>query len=355
MRSILAVTLTLVVGLAARGDELKIGDAAPKLEVKEFLKGDPVKQLDKGKIYVVEFWATWCGPCIKTIPHLTELQKKHKDVTFIGVSVWEQEGAEVAKFVEKMGDKMEYRVATDAVPAGKDANQGAMAKNWMTAAAQDGIPAAFIVNGDGVVAWIGHPNEMDKPLEQIVGGKYDVKAAALKYKEDKARERKLQAIYAKIQKAMQAGDAKAALSHIDDAIKEDANLESQLGAIKFEQLLGLNDTAKALEYGRKLVEGVYKSDAEGLNNIAWPLVDPDRADKPTAVVLAFAADAAVKAVELTESKDPNVLDTLACAQFARGEIDKAIETQTKAVKLNSKDSELTARLKKFKAAAKSKE
>ena len=69
--------------------QLVLGDPAPKLEVKEFVKGDVVKGFDKGKIYVVEFWATWCGPCRVSIPHLTEMQKQHPDIKFLGVSVFD--------------------------------------------------------------------------------------------------------------------------------------------------------------------------------------------------------------------------------------------------------------------------
>jgi thiol-disulfide isomerase/thioredoxin len=68
----------------------------------------------KGKqTYVVEFWATWCGPCRVSIPHLTELQKKFKTqgVTFIGVS--DETEDKVKPFVDKMGDKMDYTVAVD--------------------------------------------------------------------------------------------------------------------------------------------------------------------------------------------------------------------------------------------------
>src|ERR1700688_3375629 len=102
--SLLGVPLILAIAAAARADgpRLGIGSPAPKLEVQEFVKGDPVKQFDKNKIYVVEFWATWCGPCRTSIPHLSELQKKNKDVTFIGVSVWESDQSKVKPFVEEM-------------------------------------------------------------------------------------------------------------------------------------------------------------------------------------------------------------------------------------------------------------
>src|SRR6516225_6973214 len=154
-RGLAAVAVLLgAAALAARAEGLGVGDKAPALEVKEFVKGDAVDKFDKGKVYVVEFWATWCGPCRATIPHLTELQKQHKDVTFIGVSVWENDQAKVQPFVKEMGDKMDYRVALDSVPAGKPRGDGAMAQGWMTAAGQDGIPTAFIINGEGRVAWI---------------------------------------------------------------------------------------------------------------------------------------------------------------------------------------------------------
>ena len=91
---------------AARVQILGVGDPAPKLDVKSFVKGEPIKSLEPGKLYVVEFWATWCGPCRVSIPHLTELQKKHVDVVFIGVSIWEHDQNAVKPFVDTMGDRL---------------------------------------------------------------------------------------------------------------------------------------------------------------------------------------------------------------------------------------------------------
>src|SRR5262249_37587197 len=98
-----ALVLALALVCSARAEGLKLGDPAPKLDVKEFIKGDPVPSLEKGKVYVVEFWAPWCPPCRTSIPHLTELQKKHKDAVFIGVSIAERNQAGVKPFVEQMG------------------------------------------------------------------------------------------------------------------------------------------------------------------------------------------------------------------------------------------------------------
>ncbi|MGA2497971.1 MAG: TlpA disulfide reductase family protein [Tepidisphaeraceae bacterium] len=157
---------TMAVRAAEQEPKLKAGDPAPKLDVAKWVKGDPVKELEKDRIYVVEFWATWCPPCRASIPHMTQLQKKYADkgVTMIGQNLGEGE-KKVEPFVTQMGDKMDYRVAID-----KD---GAMGKTWFKAAGQAGIPCAFIVDKAGMIAWIGHPMTMDKVLEQVVAGTYD--------------------------------------------------------------------------------------------------------------------------------------------------------------------------------------
>ena len=175
MRSVVALALALgcCAGPAAAQPwiKLKVGDAAPKLEVKEFIKGEPVKQFEKGKVYVVECWATWCGPCRECIPHLTELQKKYKDVIFIGVAVLEGDQKVVAPFVKKMGDKLGYRVALDAVPEGADREGGKVVQNWMIASGQYSPPTSFVIDGEGRVAWLGRPMELEEPLKRLVAAK----------------------------------------------------------------------------------------------------------------------------------------------------------------------------------------
>ena len=182
-------------GLALAGEStLKVGDPAPKLQTGKWIQGEPVKDFEKGKAYIVEFWATWCGPCRATIPHLNETYQKFKDkgLIVIGQNCAEHDEGLVAPFVKKMGEKMTYRVALD----DKNGNEkGKMAETWMEAAGRNSIPSAFLVDKQGVIAWIGHPMELkESVIEQVLAGTFDVHKASAAYEQQK-NEAQLQTSY----------------------------------------------------------------------------------------------------------------------------------------------------------------
>ena len=175
---------------------LTIGDDVPRLEVHKWLKGTPIQQFEKGKVYVVEFWATWCGPCIMAMPHLSALARQYKDkVDFVGVSVWENTGkkvpdvATIQRFVDEKGSDMDYNVAMD------DPNTNKVANAWLKAAGLNGIPATFVVNSDGKIAWIGHPLKVDTILQEIVNNSanFDLKSVKEKYNQEQEKQAKQQA------------------------------------------------------------------------------------------------------------------------------------------------------------------
>ena len=161
----LAIWFAAIAASTANAEELTIGSPAPPLKIKSFLKGEPVQALAKGTVYVVEFSGTGCVPCIKAIPHLTDLQKKHSKVVLI--SVYSEAESEVRAFLEKHQNQMGFRVALD---------QGNSTESrWMRGANLQGIPTVFVVNAEEVLTWIGHPSQLDEPLEKTIAGTIDLR------------------------------------------------------------------------------------------------------------------------------------------------------------------------------------
>jgi len=153
---------------------LDLGDQAPALRYGGTLKGSPVTALQKGKVSVVDFWATWCAPCIANFPHLSEIFRRYsRNVDFVAVSVWETDQTKVGPLVRAQADRIAFPVAID--DEGRNGS-GYMAKHWLEASQQGAIPVSFIIDRSGRIAWIGHPSKLQEPLDKILAGTWDISA-----------------------------------------------------------------------------------------------------------------------------------------------------------------------------------
>jgi thiol-disulfide isomerase/thioredoxin len=304
---------------------LKVGDAAPPLTVGSWVKGDPVKNLEPGKLYVIEFWATWCVPCKRSIPHLTEMTKENPDVTFIGCDCWEKDESLVAPFVQNMGDKMDYHVATDSRPG----KEGSMATNWMKAAGRNGIPAAFLVDKDGKIAWIGHPMAMEPVLAKVKAGTYDAIAEA-------EAQSKVDTLTKQLSAAAKAKDTDRVLSTTKQIRAIRPAMDDEMTTFEFEYLLKNGHADDARSRAKALASTSNNSSAV-LNVVGW---DYANEASPTSGDLEIARDAIGRALDLTHGKDPAVLDTSARLFAVQKEWSHAVESEQKAVNLATGDMQL---------------
>jgi thiol-disulfide isomerase/thioredoxin len=342
---IATLTAALALHAAASAQSLGLGDKAPPLKVATFLQGEPVTEFQKGKPYVVEFWATWCGPCIQSIPHLNELSKKYREqgLIVIGVDILENDPPKVEAFLERMKADMTYTVARDLLAADDEGGRtGFMLKNWMEPAEQRGIPAAFIVDREGQIAWVGHPMQMDEPLASVMAGTWNLEQARADAVRAKELEAKVEEVGQRLQAAFQKQDFAGALVIVDELIALDPSFAKDYAPLRMDVLLrGANPDA-AYAYARQLGDGLLAEDAQALGTLAWMIVDPKRMDLARRD-LDLAQKLAERADTLAKGKEAAFKDTLARVQFHRGDLAKAIELQTLAVEL-ARDPRMKAQL-----------
>ncbi len=299
--------------------ELSIGDAAPPISIAKWVKGDPVEAFTSDKVFVVEFWATWCGPCLAGMPHIASLQTEYGDkVKFIGVTAEEEEVVSDFMGQESPGGKLWSEVLTYTIALDEERRTNAA---YMQAAGQTGIPCAFIVGKSGKVEWIGHPAGIDEPLQKVVDGTWDFMA-------EREAQEMMQVIGPKIDAAVRKGDFKTGVELIDQLIAKSPE-NSQFKHARFQFLLKAEMFDEANKAAEELVKASNDNALE-LNQLAWVLATGVPGPGPD---LDLALTAAKRAEELTESKNASILDTLSRVQFTRGNIEDAIATERKAIEL----------------------
>lgn len=245
-----------------------MGDAAPPLRVKDWIKGTPVTGFEKEKVYVIDFWATWCGSCVKGMPHLSELARKYRGkVTFAAVSVFEDRGTRGATpeklkaFVNGMGDNMDFSVASE--------DTAFTQRDWSRAFHQDFLPVSFVVNGQGRVAWIGNTMYVDTALQKILNNTWDIEQESAKRRYSDSAQNYLDSldnsVIAKTQRLQQRshnenfqGFTDSILVVINDMVRREPKIKytPQMASHTFAALL-ITDPRKAYGFAKEAMASPY--------------------------------------------------------------------------------------------------
>ena len=315
------------VGASKAGGTLKVGDPAPGLKADRWWNGEAVTQLKAGSVYVVEFWATWCGPCIVMMPHLSELQEKYKDqgVVFIGYTARDPNNtlAKVSAFVEKRGRKLKYRLAYS--------EDRSTYENWMKAAGRSGIPCCFVVDRQGKIAYIGHPMYLDVVLPKVVAGKWTLDDQA----EVEKVEQEVESIFAASK------NPEGFLKKLEEFEKKHPEMEGipYFNAPRILSLLQLGKVEQAKKAAERIIDqALHREDAAALQSLVGLLTTPQASQHRELVTLALRG--AEGLLKINGDKDPVALYFLAEAHFAAGDIAKAKEWGAQALEAAEQDPQL---------------
>lgn len=319
LRNILTAAACVALTTAAFGQrgKLSVGDPAPGLDIDTWVKGEETT-IESGKVYVIEFWATWCAPCRKSIPHLTELQEQYESAGLVIIGISDEEVEKVRPFVDRMGNKMQYIVATD--------RRKATNRAWFKRAGLKGIPAVFIVDRGGKVAFIGNPlaPEFDTVLSRVMGGRYSPEL-----------EKQAAPVLQAARRARKVKNWRMANRHFDEVIKLDGRVFAEVALEKFEMLLDdMNQRDEAYRFAQQeLIGSLFSKDPGALQMLAVKIAtDPKLAADPARDLqdMDVALAAAEASLRVAGRDDPESLATLAMVYYHRQEVEQAVDLQTQA-------------------------
>jgi thiol-disulfide isomerase/thioredoxin len=192
---------------------LKVGDPAPPVVVSEWLHGAPLALPEAGKVCVLDFWASWCGPCLAIMPRISALQARHEGRVVV-VAITAIDGANPRRRVRHSLDEIEggvrFRVAIDGGPQGRSTVAA-----YMRAARETSIPRTFVIDQHGLIAWIGHPKDAGPVVEAVLAGTWDIDLESRKRRRDMEERRAGRELVAAWIAARERGDRPGELAALD--------------------------------------------------------------------------------------------------------------------------------------------
>lgn len=327
--------------------KLKVGDAAPAISVESYVQGTPVASLEKGRTYLLQFWAPWNKASVEQLAALSEVQKAYaeKGLVVIAIASTDVTGTTLEKVKTVAGEKAPgapYAVAWDKGTETKDA--------FLKAAGRTALPCAVLVDKNGKIALIENVERGMQFLDGVTAGTHDLAALA----EWHAKAGRTAQTEKGMQTAFQARKWADVQTYAEELLAVDPIGYGGNAQLRMLAQSKSGAPEKAVEWAKTWIEGPGKNSPEGLNAVAWVLVDPaDPFPKPD---LDVAMKAAQRSAELTKNEDGAILDTLARVHFLKGDVAKAIELQKLALERLKPNQmqfkgQIEAALKEYEAAA----
>jgi thiol-disulfide isomerase/thioredoxin len=301
--------------------ELSIGDPAPPLAGGRWLRGR-VDRLQKGRVYLLDFWATWCAPCLAMTPAHQSLQDRlfEQGLRVIGVAIWSGKGPLTPAESLTRHPDLTYPVVEDV--------DGNLARTYMDATDSGGLPTVMVVDRAGTLVWVGEPGpELEDLLKAVLEGSFDLQAAG---RQDLVR-RRSQTMFAEIDEQRRSGRSLEAAAMVDAVIALDEGRNGWAYAMKYEILaVDTQELAAAATVAEEFLASASSRNPFFNYAFAYRLINSRELAEAEQIDLDLALRLATRAVDLAPEPAADHLALLARVHDLRGERSQAVRRQKEA-------------------------
>jgi len=209
-RTVCAVAVTLILVLSSNSHAVVgVGDIAPEISSTQTFNA-PTRRVSigqfRGRVVLIDFWATWCGPCVATIPHLQKLHDKYASKGLVVIGQTDGSSRNLAQFIKQK--KMTYIISVGAQLAPPQY-------------AVRGIPHAVVIAPDGKILWKGHPGALQEQVIQQALTKVKLSGGPLEY--PKFETRSSDRTVALAQKSIMTGRVGSSLARLRKIVEVNRN------------------------------------------------------------------------------------------------------------------------------------
>lgn len=155
MKYLIYILTFLTMGITYAQSNIKVNEKAPKINITHWIENVPTNKSLDNKFTVLEFWATWCGPCIAAVPHMNKIQSEFNNKDLVYISITDESVEKVKRSLKRIDFKS--IVVTDLTKE-TQINFGDGKKGL------DTYPLTVLIDNKGIIKWIGEPKKLNSKI-----------------------------------------------------------------------------------------------------------------------------------------------------------------------------------------------